>query len=74
MPQGSGPCDPIICFRYWEFWSLGGSEDFYNLLRNSKTPSLPVAKAIINVMPCGICRQTMHESCDPKEVRVGVSR
>ena len=34
------------CFRFWEFWSLGGLEDFYNLLRNSETPNLPVAKAI----------------------------
>ena len=36
----------LICFRYWEFWSLGGLEDFYNLLRNSKSPNLPAAKAI----------------------------
>ena len=38
------------CFRFWEFWSLGGLEDFYNLLRNSETPNLPVAKAIIKVI------------------------
>ena len=25
----------LICFRCWESWSLGGLEDFYNLLRNS---------------------------------------
>jgi hypothetical protein len=25
----------LICFRCWEFWSLGGLEDFYNLLQNS---------------------------------------
>ena len=25
----------LTCFRYWEFWRLGGLEDFYNLLRNS---------------------------------------
>ena len=24
-----------ICFRCWEFWSLGGLEEFYYLLRNS---------------------------------------
>ena len=24
-----------ICFRYLEFWSLGGLENFYNLLLNS---------------------------------------
>ena len=35
-----------ICFRYWEFWSLGGLEDFYNFLRNSESPNLPAAKAI----------------------------
>ena len=23
------------CFRCWEFWSLGGLEDFHDLLRNS---------------------------------------
>ena len=23
------------CFRCWEFWSFGGLEDFYNILRNS---------------------------------------
>ena len=40
----------LSCFPYWEFWSLGGSEDFYNLLRNSDTPSLPAAKAIIEII------------------------
>ena len=35
----------LICFRYWEFWSLGDLEDFFIIF--SKTPNLPVAKAII---------------------------
>ena len=35
-----------ICFRYWEFWILGGLEDFYNVLLNSQSPNLPAAKAI----------------------------
>ena len=34
-----------ICFRYWESWSLGGLEDFYNFLRN-QSPNLPATKAI----------------------------
>ena len=35
-----------ICFRCWEFWSLGGLEDFDNFLQNSSSPNLPAAKAI----------------------------
>ena len=33
-----------------EFWSLGGLENFYNLLQDSETPNLPVAEAIIKVI------------------------
>ena len=40
----------LICFRYWEFWSLGGLENLYNLLRISESPNLPVAKANIKVI------------------------
>ena len=29
-----------------EFWSLRGLEEFYNLLPNSESPNLPVAKAM----------------------------
>ena len=39
------------CFRCCEFWSFGGLEDFYDLLRNSETPKLPVAKAILVYIP-----------------------
>ena len=35
-----------ICFRCWEFWNLGGLEDFYDHFRNSSSPNLPTAKAI----------------------------
>ena len=31
-------------------WSLGGLENFYNLLQNSETSNLPVAEAIIKVI------------------------
>ena len=40
-----------LCFRCLEFWSLGGWEDFYSFLRNSETPNLPEAKAIIKGYP-----------------------
>jgi hypothetical protein len=40
----------FICFRCLEFWSLGGLENFYNLLQDSETPNLPVAEAIIKVI------------------------
>jgi len=40
----------LICFRCWEFWSLGGLEDLYKLLQISESPNLPVAKAIIKVI------------------------
>ena len=34
----------VSCFRCWEAWRLGGWEDFYNLLRNSETPNLPISQ------------------------------
>ncbi len=40
----------LICFRYWEFWSLGGLENLYNILRISESPNLPAAKANIKVI------------------------
>ena len=40
----------LICFRCWEFWSLGGLENLYDLLQISESPNLPVAKAIIKVI------------------------
>ena len=41
----------LICFRFWEFWSLGGLENLYDLLQISESPNLPVAKAIIKSYP-----------------------
>ncbi len=41
----------LICFRCWEFWSLGGLENLYDLLQISESPNLPVAKAIIKSYP-----------------------
>ena len=38
------------CFRCWEFWSLGEQEISLNILLNSETPNLPVAKATIKVI------------------------
>ena len=40
----------LICFRYWEFWSLGGLENLYNIVRISESPNLPAAKANIKVI------------------------
>jgi len=40
----------LICFSCWGFWSLGGLEDLYNLLRNSESPNLPAAKAITVIL------------------------
>ncbi len=44
------PMASLICFRYWEFWSLGGLENHYNILRISESPNLPAAKANIKVI------------------------
>jgi hypothetical protein len=40
----------LICFRYWEFLSLGSLEDVYDLFRNSQSPNLPAAKAITVIL------------------------